>query len=165
MQKIEENNKIGKTRDLKKITDTKGTFHAKMGTIKDRNGMDLTEAEDIKKRWHEYTEELYQRNLHDPDNHGGVITHLEPDILECKDKWALGRITMNKANGGNGIPVELFQKMMLCKYCTQYVSKFGKLSNDHKTGKCQYSFQSQRKAMPKNAQTTAQLHSSHTLLK
>ena len=101
---------MGKTRDLfKKIRDTKGTFHAKMGTIKDRNGMDLTEAEDIKKRWQEYTEELYKKDLHDPDNHDGVITHLEPDILECEVKWALGSITTNKASGGDGIPVELFQ--------------------------------------------------------
>jgi len=98
------------TRDLfKKITDTKGTFHAKMGTIKDRNGMDLTETEDIKKRWQEYTEELYKKDLHDSDNYHGVITHLEPDILECAVKWALGRITRNKASGGDGIPVELFQ--------------------------------------------------------
>ena len=99
-----------KTRDLfKKIRDTKGTFHAKMGTIKDRNGMDLTEAEDIKKRWQEYTEELYKKDLHNPDHHDGVITQLEPDILECEVKWALGSITMNKASGGDGIPVELFQ--------------------------------------------------------
>ena len=101
---------MGKTRDLfKKIRDTKGTFHAEMGSIKDRNGMDPTEAEDIKKRWQEYTEELYKKDLQDPDNHDGVITHLEPYILECKVKWALGSITMNKANGGDGIPVELFQ--------------------------------------------------------
>ena len=98
-----------KTRDLcKKIRDRKGTFHAKMGSIKDRNGMDLTEAEDIKKRW-QYTEELYKKDLHDPDNHDGVITHLEPDILECEVKWTLESITMNKASGGDGIPVELFQ--------------------------------------------------------
>ena len=105
---------MGKTRDLfKKIRDTQGTFHAKMGSIKDRNGMDLTEAEDIKNRWQEYTEELYKKD--DPDNHDGVIAHLEPDILECEVKWALGSITMNKASGGDGIPVELFQipKMML----------------------------------------------------
>ena len=105
-----------KTRDLlKKIRDTKGTFHTKMGSIKDRNGMDLTEAEDIKKRWQEYMEELYKKDLHDPDNHDGVITHLEPKILECEVKWALESITMNKDNGGDGIPVELFQilKMML----------------------------------------------------
>ena len=106
-KEIEENNRMGKTRDLfKKIRDTKGNFHAKMGSIKDRNGMDLTEAEDIKKRWQEYTEELYKKYLQDPDNHNGVITHLEPDILECKVKWDLGSITMNKASGGDGIPVE-----------------------------------------------------------
>ena len=100
---------MGKTRDLvKKIRDTTGTFHAKMGTIKVRNGMDLTEAEDTKKRWQEYTEELYKKDLHDPANHDGVITHLEPDILECEVKWALGSITANKASGGDGIPVELF---------------------------------------------------------
>ena len=108
-KEIKENNRMGKTRDLfKKIRDTKGIFHAKMGTIKDRNGMDLTEAEDIKTRWQEYTEELYKKDLHDPDDHDGVITHLEPDILECQDKWALGSITMNKASGGDGIPAELF---------------------------------------------------------
>ena len=107
-KEIEGNNRMGKTRDLfKKMRDTKGTFHAKMGTIKNRNGMDLTEAEDIKKRWQEYTEELYKKNLHDPDNHNGVITHLEPDILECEVKWALGSITMNQVSGGDGIPVEL----------------------------------------------------------
>ena len=108
---------MGKTRDLlekeieTKIRDTKGTFHTKKGTIKDRNGMDLAEAEDIKKRWQEYTEELYKRDLHDPDNHDGVITHLEPDILECEIKWALGGITTNKASGGDGIPAELFQTL------------------------------------------------------
>ena len=101
---------MGKTRDLfKKIRDTKGIFHVNMGLIKDRNGMDLTEAKDIKKRWQEYTEELYKKDLHNPDNHDGVITHLEPDILECEVKWALGSITTNKASGGDGIPVELFQ--------------------------------------------------------
>ena len=106
-KEIEENNRMGKTRDLfKKIRDTKGTFHAKMGTIKNRNGMDLTEAEDIKKRWQGYTEELYQKDLHNTDNHGGVITHLEPDILECKVKWALGSITKNRASGGDGIPAD-----------------------------------------------------------
>ena len=101
---------MGKSRDLfKKIRDTKGTFHAKMCSMKDRNGMDLTEAEDIKKRWQEYTEELYKTDLHDLDNHDGMITHLEPDILECEVKWALGSITTKKASGGEGIPVELFQ--------------------------------------------------------
>ena len=109
-KEIEENNGMGKARYLiKKIRNTKGTFHAKMSTIKDRNGMDLTEAEDIKKRWQEYTEELYKKDLHEPDNHNGVITHLEPDILECEVKWALGSLTTNKARGGDGIPVELFQ--------------------------------------------------------
>ena len=109
-KEIEENNRMGKTGDLfKKIRDTKGTFHAKMGTIKDRNGLDLTEAEDIKKRWQEYTEELYKKDLHDSDNHSDMVTNLEPDILECKVKWALGSITMNKGSGGDGIPVELFQ--------------------------------------------------------
>ena len=103
-KEIEENNRMGKTRDLfKKTRDTKGTFHAKMGSIKDRNGMDLTEAQDIKKRWKEYTEELYKKDLYDPDNHDGVITHLEPDILECEVKWALESITTNKASGGDGI--------------------------------------------------------------
>ena len=109
-KEIEGNNRMGKTRDLfKKIRDIKGICRAKMGTIKDRNGMDLTEAEDIKKRWQENTEELYQKELHDPDNHDGVISHLEPDILECEVKWALGSFTTNKASGGDGIPVQLFQ--------------------------------------------------------
>ena len=106
-KEIAENNRMEKTRDFfKKIRDTKGTFHAKMGTIKERNGMDLTEAEDIKNRWQEYTEEL---DLHDPDNHNGVTTQVEPDILKCEVKWALGSITMNKASGGDGIPIEPFQ--------------------------------------------------------
>ena len=100
---------MGKTRDLKKIRDTKGTFHAKMGSIKDRNGMDLTEAEDTKKRWQEYTEELYKKDLHDPDNQDGVITHIKPDIQECKVKWALGNITTNKASGGGGIQLSYFK--------------------------------------------------------
>ena len=109
-KEIEDNNRMGKTRDLfKKIRDTKGTFYAKMGSIKDRNGMDLTELEDIKKRWQENTEELYKKDLHDPDNHNDVITHLEPDVLECKVKWALGSIIMNKTSAGDGIPTELFQ--------------------------------------------------------
>ena len=106
---IEGKNRMRKTTDLfKKIRDTKGTFHAKMGSIKDRNGMDLTKAGDIKKRWQEYAEELYKKDLHDPGNHNGVITHLEPDILECEVKWALGSIITNKASGGDGIPGELF---------------------------------------------------------
>ena len=109
-KEIEENNRMGKTRDLfKKIRDTKETFHAKMGLIKDRDGMDLTEAEDIKKKWQEYTEELYKKDLNGPDNHNGVITHLEPENLEFEVKWALGSITKNKASGDDGIPVELFQ--------------------------------------------------------
>ena len=120
--------------------------------------MDLTEAEDIKKRWQVYTGELYKKDLNDPDNHDGVITHQESDILECKVKWPLGSITTNKASGGDGIPAELeFQilKDDAIKVLTQYASKFGELSSGHKTGKGQFSFQSQRKAMPKNAQTTA----------
>ena len=152
---------MGKTSDLfKKIRDTKGTFHAKMGSIKDRNGRDLTEADDIKKRWQEYTE-LCKKYLHDADNHNGVITHVEPDILECEVKWALGSITMNKANG------ELFKilKNDAIKCCTKYVRKFGKLCSGHRNRKGQFSFQSLRNAMPKNAQTTAQLHSSQMLLK
>ena len=109
-KEIEENNRMGKTRDLfKKTSDTKGTFQAKMGPIKERDGRDLTEAEDIKKRWQEYTEELYKKDLHDPDNHDGVITHLEPGIVECEVKWALESITTNKASGCDGIPVELFK--------------------------------------------------------
>ena len=129
--------------------------------------MDLTEAEDIKKRWQEYIEELYRKDLHDQDNHDGVIIHLEPDILECEVKWALESITTNKASGGDGIPVELYQilKDDAVKVCTQHASKFGNLSSGHRTEKGQFSFQSQRKAMSKNAQTTAQLHSSHRLPK
>ena len=144
---------MGKTRDLfKKIRDTKGKFHAKMGSIKDRNDMDLTETEATKKRWQEYIEELYKKDLPDPDNHDGVITHLKPDIPECEVKWALGSITTNKATGGDGIPVELFQilKDDAVKCCTQHASKLGKLSSGHRTGKGQFSFQSQRKTMPKN---------------
>ena len=159
---------MGKTRDLfKNITDTKGTFHAKMRAIKDRNGMDLTEAEDIKKTWQEYTE-LYKKELHNPDNHDGVITHLEPEILECEVKWALRSITMNKASRGDGIPVELFQILKddaVIKCCTKYASKFGKLSSGHRTGKGQFSFRFLRKAIPKNVQTTTQLHSSCMLVK
>ena len=159
---------MGKTRDLfKKIRDTKGTFHAKMSLIKDRNGMDLTEAEDIKKRWQEYTEELYKKDLHDPDNHDGVITHPEPDILECEVKWALESITTNKASGGDGIAVELFQilKDVAVKVLHSICQQTWKTQHWPQTGKGQFSFQFQRKAMPKNAQTTTQLHSSHTLVK
>ena len=158
---------MGKTRDLiKTIRDIKGTFHAKMGSIKDRNGMDLTEAEDIK-RWQEYTELEKKKDLHSPENHDGVITHLEPDILKFEVKWALGSITTNKATGGDGIPVELFQILkddavkVLHSICLQ-IWKTQQCPQDWKS---QFSFQSQRKAMPKNAQTTAQLHSSHTLAK
>ena len=159
---------MGNTRDFfNKIRDTKGTFHAKMGSIKDRNGMDLTEAEDIKKRWQEYIEELYKKDLHDPDNHDGVNTQLEPDILECEVKWALGSITMNKASGGDGIPVELFQilKDVAVKVLHSIYQQIWKTQQWPQDWKRSFSFQSQRKAMPKKAQTTAQLHSSHTLVK
>ena len=157
-KEIEENNRIGKTRDLfKKIRDTKGTFHAKMGSIKDRNVRDLTEAEDIKKRWQEYTEELYKKDLHNPDNH-------IPDILECEVKWALGSITMNKASGCDGIPVELFQilkadavKVLHLVY--QQIGKTQQCSQDCKSSV----FIPIPKA--KNAQTTTQWHLSHKLVK
>ena len=130
--------------------------------------MDLTEAENIKKKWQEYTKQLYKKDLHDPDNHNGVITHLEPDILEWKVKWALGSITVNKASGDDGIPVELFQ--ILKDWCCESAAlnmpaNFGKLSSGHRTGKDQFSFQSQKKSKLKNVQTTAQLHSSHMLVK
>ena len=146
------------------IRDTKGTFDAKVGTIKDRNSMELKETEDIKKRWQEYTE-LYKKDLHDPHNCDGVTTHLEPDIMNCEVKLALGSITTNKPIGGDGIPVELFQILkddavkVLHSICQQIWKA------DHRTGKGQFSFQSQRKAMPKNVQTTTQLHSSHMLVK
>ena len=137
---------MGKTGDLfKKIRDTKGAFHAKMGLIKDRNCMDLTEVVDINKSWQEYTEELYKKDLHDPDNHDGLITHLEPDILECEVRWALESITINKASGHDGIPAELFQilKDDAVKVLHTNARKFGKLSSGHRTGKGQFSFQSQ----------------------
>ena len=156
------------TRDLfKKIKDTKGIFHAKTSTIKDRNGMDLTEGEDIKKRWQEYIEELLQKGLNDPDNHDGVITHLEPDILECEVKWALGRITMNKASGDDGIPAELFQilKDDAVKVLHSICQPIWKIQQWPQDWKRSVSFQSQRKEMPKNAQTTTQLHSSHRVVK
>ena len=129
--------------------------------------MDLREAEDIKKRWQENTEELYKKDLHDPDNHDGVITHLEPDILECEVKQALGSITTSKASGGDGNPVDLFQilKGDVVKVLHSICQQFGNLSSGHRTGKGQFSFQSQRKAMPKNFQTIPQLHSSHTLVR
>ena len=151
----------------KKVRDTKGTFHAEIGTIKDRNGMDLTETEEIKKRWQEYTEELYKKDRHDPDSHDDVITNLEPDILECEVKWALESITTNKASGGDGIPVELFQilKDDAVKVLNSICQQIWKTQQWPQTGKGQFSFQFQRKAMPKNAQTTAPLHSSHMLVK
>ena len=125
----EEINRMGKTRDLfKKSRDTMGAFHAKMDTIKYRNGRDLTEAENIKKRWQEHTEELYKKDPHDPDNHSGVVTHLEPDILECEVKWALGSITTNKASGGDGIPVELFQ---ILKEAMERVSDYFCVLHNH----------------------------------
>ena len=129
--------------------------------------MDLPEAEDIKKRWQEYTEELYKKDRHDPDNHSGIIIHLESDILECEVKWALGSITTNKASGGDGIPLELFQilKDDVVKVLHSKDQEIWKTAVATRTGKSQVSFQSQRKAMPKNAQTTEQLHSSHTLVK
>ena len=154
---------MGKTRDLfKKIRDIKGKFHAKMGTIKDRNGMDLTEAEELKKRWQKYTKNYTQKML-EPDNHDAVITHLELHILECKVKWALRKIITNKASRGAGTPVKLFQILkddavkVLHSICQQ-IWKTQQWSQDWKG-------QSQRKAMPKNAQTTAQLLSSHKLVK
>ena len=129
--------------------------------------MDITEAEAVKKRWQEYTEQLYQKDLHDPDNRNGMITHLEPDILECEVKWALGSITMNTASGGDRISVELFKilKDDAVKVPHSICQQIWKLSSGHRTGKDQFSLQSQRKAMPKNVQTTAQLHSSHMLVK
>ena len=138
-----------------------------MGTIKDRNGTDLTEAENIKKRWQELTKELYKKDLQDQHNLDGVITHLELDILECEVKWALESITMNKASGGDGIPVELFQTLKddAVKVLHSICQQFGKLSSSHRAGKGKFSLQSQRKAMPKNAQTSTQLHSPHTLVK
>ena len=147
-KEIEENNRMGKTRDLfKKIRDTKGIFHTNMGTMRERNGMDLTEAEDIKNRWQVYMEELYKKDHHDTDNHDGMITHLESDILEYKVKWALGKITTNKASGGDGVPTDLFQ---ILKDDTVNVlhsivgnwkfGKFGKLSSGHRTGKNQFLF-------------------------
>ena len=170
-QEIEENNGMGKNRDLfKKIRDTKGTFHAKMGSRKDRNGRGLTEAE--------HREELYKKDLHNPDNHDGVIAHLESDILECEVKWALGSITMNKARGGDGISVEQFQILkddtviVLHSIC-QNIWKTQQWPQDWKSGyrigkdsdALQFLFQTQTKAMPKNAPTTTQLHSFHMLAK
>ena len=168
MQKIEENNRMGNTRDFfGKIGDIKGLFHARVGTIKDRNGMDLTEAENNKKRGQEYTEKQYKKYLHDPNNHDGVIPHLEPDILECEVKWALGSITTNKASGGDGIPVQLFQilKDDAVKVLHSICQQIWKTQQWPQDWKRSVSFQFQRKAMPKNAQTNAKLHSSHMLVK
>ena len=152
---------MGKTTDLfKKVRDAKGTFQAKMGSIKDRNGMDLTEEKDIKKRWQKYTEELYKRDLHDPDDHDGVITHLEPDLLECEVKWALGSITTNKASRCDGIPVELFQALkddavkVLHSICQQ-IWKTRQWPQDWKRS---VFIPIPKKAMPENAQTTTQLY-------
>ena len=168
-KKIEENNRMGKTRDLfKKIRDTKGTFHAKMGSIRDRNGMDLTEAEEIKKRCQEYAEELCKKDLYDPDNHDGVITHLEPDILECEVKQALGSIIMNKASGGDGIPGELFQILKDDAVESAALNMPANLEDSAvATGLEKVSFHSNlpKKGNTQNAQTTAQLHSSHMLVK
>ena len=168
MQKIEENNKMGKTRVLlKKMRDTKGTFHAKMSSIKDRNGMNLTEAEDIKKRWQEYTKELNKKDLHDPDNHEDVITHLEPDILECEVKWAIGSITTNTVSGGDGIPVELFQILkddavkVLHSICQQ-IWKTQQWPHDWERS---VFIPIPKKGNAKECPNTAQLHSSHTLVK
>ena len=149
------------------MRDTKGTFHAKMSTIKDRNVMDLREAEYIKKRWQEYTEELYKKDLHDPDNHNGIITQLKPDILECKVKWAIGSITTNKASGGDGIPVELFQilKDDAVKVLHSICQQIWKSQQWPQERKRSVFIQSERKTMAKTVQTTAQLNSSHMLAK
>ena len=159
---------MGKTRDLfKKIRDTKGTFHAKRRSIR-REMVGTSQKQKILRRGGKNTQKnSTKKDLHDRDNHDGVITHLEPDILECEVRWTLESITTNKASGGDGIPVELFQilKDDAVKVLHSVCYKFGKLSSGHRTGKGQFSFQSQRKAMPKNAQTTAQLHSSHMLVK
>ena len=164
-KEIEENNRMGKTSDLfKKIGDAKATFHAKMGTIKDRNSKDITEAEEMKKRKQEYTE-LYKKGHYDPDNHDGVVTCLEPDIMECEVKWALGSLTMNKASGVDGIPAELFHilKDNAVKVLHSVCQQIWKTRSGQKTGKGQFLFQSHRRAMPKNVQATIQLQSFHTL--
>ena len=165
-REIEESNSTGKTRDLfNKIVDIKGIFHTWMGMIKGKNGKDLTEVEEIKNKWQEYTKELYKKGLNVPDNHNGMVTHLESDMLECKVKWALGNITMNKPNGDNRIPAELFKTLkddamrVLHSLCQQ----IGKFTSGHRTRKGQFSFQSQRRAMSKNVQTTIQLCSFYLL--
>ena len=151
---------------FKKIRDTKGIFHAKIGTIKNRNGMDLTEAEDVKNRWQDYTEELYEKDLHVPDKHDGVITHLGPD-MECEVRWALGSITTNKASGRDGVPVELFQilKDNAVKVLHSICQQIWKTQQWPQDWKRSFFIPVPKKAMLKNAQTTAQLHSSHTLAK
>ena len=167
-KEIEENNRMGKTRDLfRKIRDTKGIFPEKIDTIKDRSGMDLTDAEDIKKRRQEYTHALYKKDLHDPDNHDGVITHLEPDILECEVKWAIGSITMNKASGGDGIPVELFQilKDNAMKVLHSICQQIWKAQQCPQNWKRSIFIPTPKKSSVKNVQTTTQLHSSHMLVK
>ena len=167
-KEIEENNRMRKTNVLfKKIRDTMGTFHTKMGTIKDRNGRDLTEAEDIKKRWQEYTEELYKKDLHKTDNHDGVITHLEPDILECKVKWSLGNSTMNKARGGDGIPVELFQILEddIVKVLHSICQQIWKTQQWPQDWKRLVFIPISKKVNAMNVQTTTELHSFHTLVK
>ena len=159
---------MGKTRDLfKKIRDTKGTFHAKMGSIKDRTGLDLTEVEDIKKRWQEYTKELYKKDPYDPDNHDGVITHLEPDILKCEVKSTSGSITTNKASGGDGIPVELFKilKDDAVKVLHSIRQQIWKTQQWPQDWKRSVFLPIHKKGNAKNAQTTAQFHSSHMLVK
>ena len=155
---------MGKTRDLfMKIRDTKGIFHAKRSTIEDRNGMDLTETEDIKRRWQEYTEELYKRHLNDPDNHNGVITHLEPDILECEVKWALGRITTNKTTGGDRIPADLFQilKDDAVKVIHSICQQIGNTQQWPHDWKKSVFIPIPKKGNPPNIQTTTRLHSFH----
>ena len=152
-KEIEENNKMGKTRNLfKKLSDIKRPFHARMGMIKDRNDKALIEAEEIKKRWQEYTEELYKKCLNDSANHDGVVPHLEPDNLKHEVKWALGSITVNKASGGDGIPGELFK--ILRDNAVKVLHSTGKLSSGYRNGKGLFSFRSQIRAMPKNVQTT-----------
>ena len=148
------------------MRDTKGPFHAEMGSIKDRNGMDLTEAEDIEKRWQEYTEELYKKDLHDPDNHHGVLTNLEADILECEENWALGSITMNKARGGDGILTELFQILDdAVKVLNSLCQQIWTAQHWPQDWKRSVFIPVPKKAMPKSVQTTTQLYSSHTLVK
>ena len=160
---------MGKTRYcFKKTGEIRGTFHARMGTIKDRNGKNLTKAEDIKKRWREYTEELYKKGLNDLTNHDGVVTHLEPDILECEVKWALGSITANNDSGGDGIPTELFQilkddAVKVLHLICQQVWKTQQWPQDWK--RSVFSFQSQRRAVSKNIQSIIQLHSFHMLVR